>query len=283
MGRFVKMVFFVLLFVGFGLFNIGGCGGDGNGERELTVFDVTIRVLEVESQNGPADCPENANLKLSLLINGNNISGFAELIEFGNIGDSTPISGIIEGNKFSLDFFAVGVQGCEVPFFSPEPEPICYLTFGFNTFEGIILDNDSDGDFDRMEGILAGSIFSLIEIQILCDSEFTGEFAGEEKIPSGCVSKAELTLDENRDCPAEAISNLCDGVSYLCEIPESMPPGDFPINNSCVAISCFTIDCPISPEITNLQLGINGGINGNFVTSEGIGEPISCFGPSGRL
>jgi hypothetical protein len=277
-----KYIAFVLI-TSLSFFCLVSCGGgDGNGGDKFTVFDVTITVLGVESQIGaPTDCPENANLKLSLTINEKSISGFAELIGFGKVGDASAVSGEIINNEFILNPFVVGVLSDVPPdaFF-----PASSISFDFQEFQGLYMDEDDDGLLDIMEGEVSGTVFENTGDVVICfDAEFTGEFSGEAKKPRGCVSKAELTLVENRDCPAEAISNLCDGVSYLCEIPESMPPGDFPINNSCVAIGCFTIDCPISPEITNLQLGINGGINGNFVTSEGIGEPISCFGPSGRL
>jgi len=122
--------------------------------------------------------------------------------------------------------------------------PCCALILDISNLEGILVDEDVDGAIEGMEGMVSGEVRFGSGDLLTCDGEFTGEFTGEAKIPSGCVSKAELTLDENRDCPAEAILNLCDGVSYLCEIPESTPPGDFPIGNSCVAFGCFTIDCP---------------------------------------
>ncbi len=223
-------------------------GGDGNGGEEFTVFDITISVLEVESKNGPTDCPESANLKLSLLINGNTISGFAELIGFGNIGDSTPISGIIEGNNISLDSFNVTVLGDDSSFF-PEPEPCCVLNFGFKTFEGFMLDNDGDGVFDRIEGSLAGSISLLIETHLLCyNSEFTGKFSGIARMPEGCVSSAEAPTLE---CPAEGFINMCDAFAdFFCfGWCEPLDDGgicvDFAFHASqCEIIDCLNVSCP---------------------------------------
>ena len=135
---------------------------------------------------------------------------------------------------------------------------------------------ESDGS-NNIEGEISGRVFENTGDVVICDSEFSGEFSGKEKMPSVCVSAAEITLDESRECPAEAISNLCDSVSYFCEIPNSMPPGDFLIDNSWEAIDCFTIGNP-SPLITNLELNIFGSISGgNFINT---GEPLSCFGPN---
>ena len=241
------------------LFSCGG--GNGNGDEEFIVFDVTISVLELETQNAAnTDCPESADLKLSLIIDGNSISGFAELIGFGNIGDSTPISGIVEGNNFSIDSFAVGVSGCEVPFFSPEPEPICSLSFSFNTFEGQLLDTDGDGDFDSIQGTITGSIFSLREIQILCDSQFTGEFTGVLRSPEGCISRLEIPTLE---CPAEGFVNPCKDEDYyfcfgFCEpLDEGIICVDFEFNaTQCEIIDCETLICP---QVGTIHLKEEGG------------------------
>jgi len=267
--RTLIVIFIVVLFA----YLVSCDGSDGNGNQELTVFDVTISVLEVESQIGaPTDCPESADLKLSLIINGNSISGFAELIGFGKVGDASAVSGEIINNEFTLEPFRVSVTG-DLP---PDPSfPASGILFDFQQFQGVFIEESEASD--KIEGVVSGKVFENIFDAVICDANFSGEFSGEEKIPIGCVSAAEITLDENRDCPAEAISNLCDGVSYLCSIPESNPPpGLFLIDNSWEAIDCVTIGNP-SPFITNLELNIFGSIiGGNFITT---GEPLLCFGP----
>lgn len=242
-------------------------GGDGNGGEEFTIFDVAISILEVEPENAvPNDCPETANLKLSLYTKGNTISGFAELIGFGKVGESSAVSGEMTNNEFTLKPFGVSVASNAPPeaFF-----PASSITLDFQQFQGVFME-ESDGR-TKIEGEISGRVFENTGDVVICDSNFIGEFSGKEKMPSGCVSAAELTLDKSRDCPAEAISNLCNGVYYVCDIPESNPPpGLFQLGNQYEATDCITL----GNFITNLELGISGGIvGGNFIAT---GEPLIC-------
>jgi len=279
---------FILCLISFSFFYLVSCdGSNGNDEKEIKVFDVTIRVLDVEPIDcSPSNCPESANLKLSLLINENDISGFAELIEFGNIGNATEIFGLLNVSNFSFEQYTVNVN--TDPFCSPENPDLCFFgsfILNFDLFQGSFKNDDQEISNLQIEGIASGNITYGETDAIVCHAEFTAEFSGKEKMPIGCVSTAELTLDESRECPAEAISDLCDDNSQICPVPvpspapfPTPPPGDFIIDNHCEASGCFTVvDCNFAPDITNLQIDINGIITGNILTSEGIGLPISCF------
>ena len=243
--RFVKLTILLFSIIIIAFMIIGGCGGgNGNGDKEFTIFDVTIRILEVESQIGDTDCPESANLKLSLLINGNNISGFAELIGFGNVGDASAISGLIENNEFALEPFSIVVTSDVPPdaFF-----PASSISFDFQQFQGVII--DEDGVLDRMEGEVSGTVFENTGDVIICfDAEFTGEFSGISRSPQGCVSTLEAPTLE---CPAEGFVNQCNqwyscyGISEPINgdpIPVDAPP--FPASE-CNVFDCLTVGCPV--------------------------------------
>lgn len=253
-------------------------GGNGDNEEKLTVYDVIIRVNDV--QGITSDCPETADLKLSLALNGSDISGFAELIGLGKTGDQRAIMGLVEDHEFSIQPFNVSVIS-DLP---PDADfPASSISFGFAQFLGELIDNDENNIFERIEGNVSGDIFQNTGDVIICDAEFTGEFAGEAKSPEGCLSNAELTLDENRACPAESISRMCDNVSRLCPIPvpspapfPTPPPGDFRIDNTCEASGCLTVtSCSFAPILTNLVIGPNGGISGNLFSPDG--EHFACF------
>jgi hypothetical protein len=264
------------------IYSCGGNDNNGNGREKFTVFDVAITVLDVEPKDGePAYCPEFADLKLSLNINENSITGFAELIEFGNIGNAIEIFGLLNGSNFSIEPYTVNVN--TDPFCSPENPDLCFFgsfILNFDLFEGSIINDNPEISSLQIVGIASGTVTYGETDAIICHAEFTAEYSGKEKMPRGCVSAAELTLDGSRECPAEAISNLCDGYSWLCPVPSpapfpTPPPGDFVLDNQCEASGCFTVDCSL--DITNLQIDINGHITGNILTPEGIGLPISCF------
>jgi hypothetical protein len=229
-------------------------GGDGNGGEEFTVFDVTIRVLEVESQNGPTDCPESANLKLSLLTNGNNISGFAELLGLGKIGDARAISGLIEDNEFILEQFSVAVIGDVPPdaFF-----PASSISFNFVEFLGVLMDDDEDGVVKRMEGEVSGKVFRNQGDLITCDQkEFTGEFSGIARSPEGCVSRAEA---QTQECPAEGFVNQCEQyANYACGGCEPINGETICVDlffnvSECEVVDCLTVMCRTIINLEGLE------------------------------
>ena len=254
-------------------------GGGGNGEGEFNVYDVTINIETVEGLD--TDCPENANLKLSLQIKGNEISGTAQLFGFANIGEAVEILGVKEDNVFTLQTFKVIAFGESAEFGGGIVTDS--LQFTFNHFQGLLIDSVDDETGSRIEGDVSGNVWKNLLDAVVCNAEFTGEFAGEAKSPEGCLSNAELTLDENRACPAESISRMCDNVSRLCPIPvpspapfPTPPPGDFRIDNTCEASGCLTVtSCSFAPILTNLVIGPNGGISGNIFSPDG--EHFACF------
>lgn len=240
-----------------GLFSInliscdGGGGEGGKGEKEFTVFDVVINIDGVEV--GVTDCPDSANLKLSLIISGNNISGLAELVGLGKIGDAKAISGLIEDNNFTLEQFGVAVIS-DVP---PDAEfPASSISFNFQEFQGVFMDENEDGLVDRMEGKVSGKVFENQGDLVVCDSEeFAGEFSGEARSPKGCVSPVEAPTLE---CPAEGFVNQCDAYSfYFCfGWCEPYDDGQICIDpifyaSNCGVIDCLTVRCPIG--IVNLE------------------------------
>lgn len=258
---------------------IVSCGG-GNGRNidGLTVYDVWLQITNVEGAT--SDCPETAYLKLTLKVNENDISGFAELFGFGMIGNAQPVNGQLADDVFSIDPFGLGVI-IEAPpdaFF-----PGSSFSFDFAEFRGVIVGADENGLISGMEGTVSGEIFKNTGDVVVCNGEFMGEFTGEAKSPEGCLSRTELGLEENRACPAEAISRMCDNASQLCPIPvpspapiPTPPPGDFRIDNTCEASGCFTLtNCSFAPMLTNLVIDPNGGVSGNISSPEG--EHFACF------
>ena len=272
----MKKYITIMLIVSLSFLYLVSCGGgDDKGEEELTVFDVRIDIQELLNPQNPflTNCPEIANLKLSLLINGNNISGFAELFKFGNIGDPRDVSGLIEDSSFSLEPFSINVYS------DPPSEVIPFvgeLALKFDVFEGAIIADEQEMSRLKIEGIVSGNILFGETDAISCSAEFTGEFSGEARIPEGCLSITEyIAVDEYWDCPAESVSSLCDGDGWICGLP--VPPplvADGYITNRCEAIGCHTIiNCESAPDITNLQS--TPGLSGNVLLQDGsIGEPI---------
>lgn len=56
----MRIIIIILMFIVLCSFLVSCDGSHEKGEQEFTVFDVTIRVLEIDSQIGPADCIETA-------------------------------------------------------------------------------------------------------------------------------------------------------------------------------------------------------------------------------
>jgi hypothetical protein len=250
------------------LFLVSCDGGHGNGDEDFTVFDVLI---DIETGEGHVfECPDSADLKLSLLIKENKISGFAELIAEGQIGDAEAIKGLVESGEFSLEPFVI-----EVIFgggiFGPH-----VTKYDFQDFKGVFIDESADGIVNGLEGNASGRVFVIDGDAIYCDAEFTGEFEGEIRTPTGCLSISEYTsVSEYWACPAVAISSLCDGDGWFCGLPAPPPlAGDGYITNLCEAVDCHTIvNCELAPDITNLEDG--PGLSGNVILQDGsIGEPI---------
>jgi len=253
----MRKAILILFLAGLSFLYLISCdGGDGKSEEEFTVFDVTISVLEVEFQIGSTDCPDTADLKLSLFINGNEISGFAELLGLGKIGDARAISGLIEENEFTLEPFRVSVSGDVPPdaFF-----PASSILFDFQQFQGVFI--DEDGVLDRMEGEVSGTVFENTGDVVICfDAEFTGEFSGIARSPKGCVSRLEIPTLE---CPAEGFVNQCNQYDfYFCSgFCEPFNGGticfDFEFNASeCGIIDCATLTCP---SVGTIHLEEEGG------------------------
>jgi hypothetical protein len=246
LGRFdMRKSILILLLACLPFLYLASCGGgDGNGGEEFTVFDVTIRVLEVESRIGsPTDCPERANLKLSLLINGNNISGFAELIGFGKVGDASAISGQIVDNEFTLEPFRVAVTG-DLP---PDPFfPASGILFDFQQFQGVFVEESEV--IDNIEGENSGTVFENSLDAVICDANFSGEFSGISRSPDGCFSPVEAPTLE---CPAEGFINMCDAFADFfcfgwCEpLDDGVICVDFGfLASECEIIDCLTVSCP---------------------------------------
>lgn len=260
------------------LVSCGGGDGNANGEGELTAYDVIIVLQEQSNFEGPGDCPNIANLKLSLLINEDNISGFAELIEFGIIGSPRDVSGSIHDSSFSLNPFSISIS----EYVPEEPPPGVivrpgYLTLNLVSFEGTFLDGDIEMPSHVITGIVSGDVsFSAAGGPDCIGAQFTGEFEGEARTPTGCLSISEYTsVSEYWACPAVAISSLCDGDGWFCGLPAPPPlAGDGYITNLCEAVDCHTIvNCELAPDITNLENG--PGLIGNVILQDGsIGEPI---------
>lgn len=274
-----KYIAFVLI-VSLPILFLASCdGGAGNGQGNLNVYDVLTNIEIVGGLD--TDCPENANLKLSLQIKGNEISGTAQLFGFDNVGEAVEILGVKEDNVFTLQTFKVIAFGESAEFGGGIVTDS--LQFTFNHFQGLLIDSVDDETGSRIEGDVSGNVWKNLLDAVVCDAEFTGEFTGEAKSPEGCLSNAELTLDENRACPAESISRMCDNVIRFCPIPvpspapiPTPPPGDFIIDNTCEAGGCFTVtNCNLAPILTNLVIGPNGGISGNLFSPDG--EHFACF------
>lgn len=269
----------IMLSASFIFFCLISCdGGNGEKEEKFTVYDVEIRVNDV--QGITSDCPETAYLKLSLALNGSDISGFAELFGFGKIGEAQSVNGEVVDDIFSIEPFGLGVTIKAPP---DSPFPGSSLTLDFLDFNGVFINIVENGSMSGMEGTVSGEIFENTGDVVVCDGEFTGEFTGEAKSPEGCLSYVEFVLDENRACPAEAISDMCDNFYRLCPVPvpspapfPTPPPGDFLINNSCKASGCFTVTgCSTAPILTNLEINADGNISGNIFSPEG--EHFTCF------
>lgn len=249
-------------------FYLASCDGGGGEGEAFTVFDVIVDVQEIEGH--AADCPKNAYIKLSLILDENEISGHAELSGFGKLGKRAEISGIIEDDSFSLQEFEVRVLG-----------PVCShgkssLSYSFIEFDGVLLSDPEDESASVIEGSAAGYLFFNRCDAVLCSGTFTGQFSGEARTPEGCLGISELVaVDKYRDCPAVAISNLCDGDSWFCGLPAPPPlVADGYIDNSCDALDCHSVvNCESSPDLTNLQIG--PGLSGNVLLPDGgMGEPI---------
>lgn len=259
------------------LVSCGGGNGNGDGQQEFRIFDVTIRVLEVESLSPDSviDCPESANLKLSLSISGNNITGFAELLEFGKIGDAQTISGLIQDNEFTLDPFGVGVIS-DLP---PDADfPASSISFDFQEFQGVFMHDEVDEFVDRMEGQVSGKVFRNQGDLITCDrEEFTGEFTGISRSPEGRVSPVEAPTLE---CSAEGFVNQCDAYAeYFCfgwcePLDDGIICVDPGFNASqCEVIDCLTVSCPgIGP--VNLE-GLDDFGSFQYVTPVGTTQTCS--------
>lgn len=238
------------------LVSCGGGDGNGDGQQEFTIFDVTIRVLEVESLSPDSviDCPESANLKLSLSISGNNITGFAELLEFGKIGDAQTISGLIQDNEFTLDPFGVGVIS-DLP---PDADfPASSISFDFQEFQGVLMHDEVDEFVDRMEGQVSGKVFRNQGDLITCDQkEFTGEFSGIARSPEGCVSRAEA---QTQECPAEGFVNQCEQyANYACGGCEPINGETICVDlffnvSECEVVDCLTVMCRTIINLEGLE------------------------------
>jgi hypothetical protein len=153
-------------------------GGDGNSEGEFTVFDRIVNIHEIEGL--VAECPENVFLKLSLILDENEISGYAQLFGFDKLGQRVEISGILEDDFFSLEEFEVVVLGPR------GHHGRSSLRLSFSEFEGVLLSNVEDESVSGMEGNVAGDdIFYNLGDAVFCSGKFSGEFRGEAKIPEG--------------------------------------------------------------------------------------------------
>lgn len=240
-----KSTIFVLLAVLFSinLISCDGGGGGGKGEEQFTVFDVVINIDGVEGDF--TDCPDSANLKLSTQVNENNISGFAELIAFGNTGEPVDISGPVQDSNFSLDPFSVGVSGGLTP--TEIPRAI-YLNLNIAQFDGAFSNYDVEMSRNKIEGIISGDINYSLTGGPDCIASFTGEFSGGARSPQGCVSPVEAPTLE---CPAEGFVNQCEQYDFYfcygwCDPPD--PCVDFfVITSECEVVDCLNVSCPLGP------------------------------------
>jgi hypothetical protein len=266
-----KYIAFVLM-VSLPILFLASCDGGGGTGEEFTVFDVVVDIQEiVDEQN--VECPKHVFLKMSLIQNESDISGYAQLYGFGKLGQRVEISGIMEDDSFRLDEFQIEVLG---PSGHPERSA---LRLSFSQFEGVLISSDEDESVSGMEGNVTGVINQNLGVNF-CDGTFTGVFGGEVKTPVGCISKIELSKLSNLwNCPANSISNLCDKNMLVCDITSSEPDLPLPppaiLDNTCSFTDCSTlVDCHAAPDITNLQ--INGDVTGNVLLPEGEGQPVSC-------
>ena len=144
-------------------------GGGGTGEGKFTVYDVNLIIQEIGGEYN-VECPENVFLRLAFITEESEISGYARLFGFGKLGKRVEISGVLEGDSFSLDDFEVSGPG---------------LRLSVSQFEGVLLGNFENESASEIEGIAAGDLIFFRGDYVSCYGPFTGEFSGEAKFPEG--------------------------------------------------------------------------------------------------
>lgn len=272
----MRRLIFLVFMVGISFIYLISCdGGDGNGEEESGVYDVLIDFQELNNVQASADCPESADMKLSLWIRGNKIMGQAQLFDFGNIGEPVYINGNIENNVFTLDTFEVIVYGRSAEFGDSITRQSLQLEF--EQFQGMFDDISEIDSPGRVEGNVSGGILKFEFDAITCSSEFTGNFSGNERSSEDCVSPVEApTLV----CPAEGLVNQCDAHSHYFCFGYCVPSdegdicSDLSFNASdCEVVDCLNVRCP-GTGIVNLE-GLEDYGSFQYVTPVGTTETCS--------
>jgi len=256
-------------------------GGDGNGNKppEIEEFTVFMNLWQIELSDGMGSpCPKaSTDLALRLIIDGDEVSGEAKLMNTSMLGAPIDIMGVVSEDSIVIDPFSVNIDW--IPPSPEHPVKASTISFTFSSFVGNPHTSSADKTMKVIDVTASGTVSEVGEgDNTICEGNYTIEGLADECLPSSFFSHS--------DCLAESISEACNFVTGCATAP--LPGGihgDFWIGCGrqtdcvCEVLSCDSMICPfpvknVSWDPIRGLVGIDPDNPDDFTFTCGIG-----FGP----